>query len=87
MDKNVFIRAMSNVDTREMLYNFFLESCGVDITKGIPSPMQPQTEYKQGLIKPAIDFINFMMYNNYEAYRLIVRDVKSRENIDGHKDS
>ena len=73
---NELKRIMATVDGRDFIYQFFLDSCGVDFAVGIPSVFK--NEYNQGIIKPAIDMMNLLVYNCYENFMLMIKEQSLR---------
>ena len=67
---------MGTVDGRDFIYNFFLDSCGVDFAVGIPSGIK--NEYDIGVKKPAIDLFNLMIYHCPEKFKLMLDEQDRR---------
>lgn len=59
---------------RKFLREMCLESCGVDITEGIPVG-RVFSEFEQGRHKFAIDLLNFMIYHNPQSFIDMRKDV------------
>jgi hypothetical protein len=74
-------RIMNTVDGRDFFYNFFLESCGVDFSVGVPSGIR--NEYDSGLKKPAIDFFNLLVYHCPEKFKLMLDEQGRRRTNNG----
>lgn len=77
---NELKRIMNTVDGRDFIYQFFLESCGVDFSEGIPSGMKDP--YFFGVKKPAIDMFNLLVYNCYDKFNLMNVEQKTRREGD-----
>lgn len=69
-------RLMNTVDGRDFIYNFFLDSCGVDFEVGIPSGIRD--EYNVGVKKPAIDIFNLMVYHCPDKFKLMLDEQQMR---------
>lgn len=74
---NELKRIMNTIDGRDFIYQFFLESCGVDFSEGIPSGRKD--EYYSGVKKPAIDMFNLLVYNCYDKLILMINEQKNRK--------
>lgn len=74
-------RIMKTVDGRDFIYNFALESCGVDFAVGIPSITK--NEYDIGIKKPAIDLFNLLIYHCYESFKLMLLEQEQRRKQNG----
>lgn len=75
------IRIMSTADGRDFLYNFFLSSCGVDFSVGVPSGVR--NEYDVGVKKAAIDFFNLLVYHCPEKLKLMNTEQEQRRANNG----
>lgn len=73
---NELKRIMKTVDGRDFLYQFVADSCGVDLSSGIPSTQKD--DYKQGIMKPAIDLFNLMVYHCYQDFLTMLEEQKLR---------
>jgi hypothetical protein len=72
---------MKTIDGRDFLYNFVLDSCGVDFAIGIPSGVRG--EYENGVRKPAIDLFNLLIYNCHEDFNLMLDEQRRRRESNG----
>lgn len=72
---------MDTVDGRDFIYNFIMESCGVDYSIGIPSTLK--TEYDMGNKKPAIDLFNLLVYNCHDKFKLMLDEQERRRLSNG----
>ena len=73
---NELKRIMKTVDGRDFLYQFIADSCGVDYMVGIPSGQKD--DYKQGIIKPAIDLFNLIVYHCHDEFLIMLNEQKMR---------
>lgn len=73
---NELKRIMKTVDGRDFIYQFFNDSCGVDFSVGIPSVFKG--EYNQGILKPAIDIYNLLVYHCYNDFKLMLDEQSQR---------
>lgn len=73
---NELKRIMNTVDGRDFLYQFIADSCGVDFMSGIPSTQKD--DFKQGIVKPAIDLFNLMVYHCYDKFLIMLDEQKLR---------
>lgn len=77
LDKiNELKRIMNTVDGRDFLYQFIADSCGVDFMSGIPSAQKD--DFKQGIVKPAIDLFNLMVYHCYDKFLIMLDEQRLR---------
>ena len=73
---NELKRIMNTVDGRDFLYQFMTDSCGVDFCSGIPS--NQKDDFKQGMVKPAIDLFNLMVYHCYDKFKIMLDEQRLR---------
>lgn len=69
-------RILDTVDGRDFLFNFILDSCGVDYTVGIPS--KKCDDFEAGRKKPAIDLFNIMNYHCHEKFVIMINEQRQR---------
>lgn len=73
---NELKRIMKTVDGRDFLFQFMTDSCGVDFSVGIPSTQKD--DYKQGMMKPAIDLFNLLVYHCYKDFLTMLDEQRLR---------
>ena len=73
---NELKRIMKTVDGRDFLYQFLTDSCGVDLLSGIPS--NQKDDFKQGIIKPAIDLFNLIVYHCHDEFLIMLDEQRLR---------
>lgn len=78
---NELKRILQTVDGRDFVYNFFLTSCGVDFSQGIPTTKVD--DYCAGARKPAIDILNMMIYHCHKEFEQMLSEQNIRRNSNG----
>ena len=73
---NELNRIMKTVDGRDFLYQFMADSCGVDLLSGIPSTQKD--DFRQGIMKPAIDLFNLIVYYCYNDFLIMLDEQRLR---------
>ena len=73
---NELKRIMKTVDGRDFLYQFMADSCGVDLLSGIPSTQRD--DFRQGIMKPAIDLFNLIVYYCYNDFLIMLDEQRLR---------
>lgn len=71
-----FQRIMNTIDGRDFLYNFVLESCGVDLSAGIPN--STRNEFDAGTKKVAIDIFNLLVYHAHDNFKKMLLEQEQR---------
>lgn len=77
---NALKRIMDTLDGRDFLYQFLIDSCGIDCTVGIPN--NQKDDYRQGIMKPGIDLFNLLIYHCHDKFNLMISEQKIRSNHD-----
>jgi hypothetical protein len=73
---NELKRIMKTVDGRDFIFQFLADSCGVDLSVGIPSTQKD--DFRQGMMKPAIDLFNLIVYHCYNDFLTMLSEQKLR---------
>lgn len=71
-----FQRIMNTIDGRDFIYNFVLESCGVDLSSGIPN--STRNEFDAGTKKVAIDIFNLLVYHAHDNFKKMLLEQEQR---------